>query len=81
VARHAEQALYQNAWLDLHQNQKSKNKTAPTSDIEIDKSIEEFVANKYEVSLRDLSDLKRFYPEKYENWMRSIGEQVTMMKK
>jgi len=60
---------------------KSKNKTAPTSDIEIDKSIEEFVANKYEVSLRDLSDLKRFYPEKYENWMRSIGEQVTMMKK
>ena len=60
---------------------KSKNKTAPTSDIEIDKSIEEFVANKYEVSLRDLSNLKRFYPEKYENWMRSIGEQVTMMKK
>lgn len=60
---------------------KSKNKTAPTSDIEIDKSIEEFVASKYEVSLRDLSDLKRFYPEKYENWMRSIGEQVTMMKK
>lgn len=60
---------------------KSKNKTVPTSDIEIDKSIEEFVASKYEVSLRDLSDLKRFYPEKYENWMRSIGEQVTMMKK
>lgn len=60
---------------------KSKNSVTSKSKFEVDKSVEEFVANKYEVSMRDLSDLKKFYPEKYSEWIGSIGEQITMMKK
>jgi hypothetical protein len=60
---------------------KSKNNIGSGTNPEVDKSIEEFVANKYEISMRDLADLKKFYPEKYMNWMKSISEQITMMKK
>lgn len=60
---------------------KSKNNVSAKSEFDIDKNVEVFVANKYEISMRDLEDLKRFYPEKYSLWMKSIGEQISMTKK
>ena len=31
---------------------------------------------KYEMSKRDLSDLKAFYPKRYEEWVKNVSEQI-----
>lgn len=38
--------------------------------------IECFIREKYEISKRDLSSLKKFYPEKYKEWVKNIGDQM-----
>ncbi len=39
-------------------------------------TTELFVRDRYNVSKRDLSDLKRFYPMKYDLWMKDISDQI-----
>jgi hypothetical protein len=39
-------------------------------------TVELFVRDRYNVSKRDLSDLKRFYPMKYDLWMKDISDQI-----
>lgn len=39
-------------------------------------NIELFVRDRYNVSKRDLSDLRRFYPERYNLWMNDIADQI-----
>jgi hypothetical protein len=39
-------------------------------------NVEVFVRDRYNVSNRDLSDLKRFYPERYNSWMKDISDQI-----
>jgi hypothetical protein len=39
-------------------------------------NVEVFVRDRYNVSKRDLSDLKRFYPMKYDLWMKDISDQI-----
>ena len=39
-------------------------------------NVEVFVRDRYNVSKRDLSDLKRFYPERYNSWMKDISDQI-----
>lgn len=34
------------------------------------------VIEKYEISKREIADLKEFYPEKYQSWIKSINEQI-----
>lgn len=34
------------------------------------------VIEKYEISKREIADLKEFYPEKYQSWLKSINEQI-----
>lgn len=34
------------------------------------------VIEKYEISKREIADLKEFYPEKYHSWIKSINEQI-----
>ena len=60
---------------------KVASKSTKASDYEADKDVELFVLNRFEISRRDLSDLKNFYPEKYKNWMESVKDQIAMTKK
>lgn len=60
---------------------KSKSKSVSVSDYEPDPLVEKFILNRFEISKRELSDLKNFYPEKYKDWVESIKEQIDMTKK
>ena len=44
-----------------------------------EKNFEEaeiFVCNKFEISMREIKQLKSFYPDKYEDWMESVSRQI-----
>ncbi len=43
--------------------------------------VEIFVRDRYSISRRDLSDLRKFYPEKYDSWMKSIADQIGIKNK
>ena len=49
----------------------SKKPNSPSYD-----EAEAFIRNKFEISKRDISELKKFYPEKYESWIKEISEQL-----
>ena len=57
----------------------TKTKKKETQKAENNKDYSEseyFVREKYQMSKRDLSDLKKFYPEKYKEWMKNVNEQI-----
>ena len=57
----------------------TKTKKKETEKKESNKDYNEaeiFVREKYEISKRDLSDLKKFYPVKYQEWIKGINEQI-----
>lgn len=60
---------------------KSKSNSVSPVDYEADPLVERFILNRFEISKRELSDLKNFYPEKYKQWVESIKEQIDMTKK
>jgi hypothetical protein len=60
-------------WLYTKANKKSQEEKKETKDLE---EIEIFIRDKYRVSKRDLSDLKKFYPEKYLSWVSDVSEQI-----
>jgi hypothetical protein len=37
---------------------------------------EKFIMEKYEVSLRELKEIKLFFPDRYNNWITSINQQM-----
>ncbi len=56
---------------------KTKKKETQKSENKKDYSeVELFLREKYQISKRDLLNLKTFYPEKYENWVKEIREQI-----
>jgi len=59
---------------------KGPNISNKASDYEADKDVELFVMNRFEISRRELSDLRNFYPEKYRNWMESVKDQISVTK-
>jgi len=60
---------------------KSEVKESKVSDPQIDDDTEKFIMNKFEVSKRELAELKKFYPEKYKEWARSIQDQLKSISK
>ncbi len=56
-------------------NKAKKDTSSSWEDAEI------FVRDRYNVSKRDLSDLKSFYPERYNSWMKSISDQIGIKNK
>jgi hypothetical protein len=42
----------------------------------LDPEVEEFLMSKFEVSRREMSDLKKFYPEQYADWVNRVSEQI-----
>lgn len=59
---------------------KAASTSTKASDYESGKDVELFVLNRFEISRRDLSDLKNFYPEEYRNWMESVKDQISVTK-
>jgi hypothetical protein len=42
---------------------------------------ESLVREKYGVSIKDLNQIKKFYPDKYNDWMEKISSQINTLKK
>ena len=42
---------------------------------------EEFIRSRFEISKREISELKKFYPEKYESWIKEISSQLKSISK
>ena len=55
-----------------------KKESKKTSKIDFSSYVEaeSFVKSVFEISNREIGDLKRFYPEKYESWIKEISEQI-----
>lgn len=53
---------------------KVKNTANPTFDEFVD--IENFIRERFDVSSRELSELKKFFPDKYRDWLDSLREQL-----
>jgi hypothetical protein len=51
-----------------------KTKTSDYSEVEI------FICDRYRISRRDLSQLKEFYPDKYNAWMIDVSDQIGLKK-
>jgi len=60
---------------------KNEAKEKKTDDFQIDEDTEKFIMNKFELSRRELSELKKFYPEKYKEWTKSIQDQLKSISK
>lgn len=43
-------------------------------------AVELFIREKYSVSKRELLDIKRFYPDRYNEWISDISEQLGIQK-
>jgi hypothetical protein len=37
---------------------------------------ERFIRDRYQLSIRDLEQLKKFYPDKYNKWVKEVSEQL-----
>lgn len=64
-------------WLYTKTNKKESNKKDTAS---VPEEAENFIRDKYNVSKRDLKDIKEFYPEKYISWVNDISEQMGIQK-
>lgn len=42
----------------------------------LDEETEKFLLFKLEISKRELEEIKKFYPQKYEDWVLSIKQQI-----
>lgn len=60
-------------WIYTKTKKKESDKKETSKDFS---EAEYFVREKYKVSKRDLSDLKRFYPDKYKEWIKGVNDQM-----
>jgi DNA-binding transcriptional regulator YiaG len=60
---------------------KTETKKDTKKVIDFDPEVEKFIREKFSVSNRELTELKKFYPEKYSEWVESIADQINMSKK
>lgn len=45
------------------------------------REVEEFIRNKFSVSSRDLKNLQKFYPDRYNSWLEDVAEQTGIQTK
>lgn len=61
-------------WIFTSTKKKPKNDDPKT--LESYDYAEQLIIEKYEISKRDIINLKKFFPEKYQGWIKSINEQI-----
>jgi len=64
-------------WIYAKTKKKESEKSEAFKDLN---EIEDFIRNKYNVSKKDLADLKIFYPDRYFTWVKDISEQIGLQK-
>jgi len=64
-------------WIYAKTNKKESVKSDKIKDFD---QIEDFIRNRYNVSKRDLDDIKKFYPQRYLSWLEDISDQVGLQK-
>jgi hypothetical protein len=55
---------------------KKKPKISDPKIPEAFENAEQLIIEKYEISKREIIDLKKFYPEEYQVWVKSINDQI-----
>jgi hypothetical protein len=66
-------------WIFTKTKKKEEKKDTSKKSLDFTDS-EKFVREKFGVSKRDLDQIKKFYPEKYNSWMSSVTEQLSVRK-
>lgn len=67
-------------WIFTKTKKSGEKKLSP-SQINVDPEVEKFIREKYKSSNRELADLKMFFPEKYQEWVDSIADQMNVSSK
>lgn len=57
---------------------KSQDSAKPITKVETNPEVERFVMEKFEISKREIGDLKKFYPAEYSSWIAEISQQMSM---
>jgi len=68
-------------WIYTKTNKVKKNKPSSKSNLDEFEDVELVIRTKFEVSKRELSELKSFFPDKYKEWITSLKEQLAMTSK
>jgi hypothetical protein len=57
---------------------KSENPLKSAIKVDHNQEAEKFVMEKFEISKREIQDLKKFYPNEYSDWIAHISQQMSM---
>ena len=68
-------------WIYTKTNKPKKNKPDNKIKLEGFDDIERWICERFQVSKRELNDLKNFYPDKYKDWLTSLEDQLRMTAK
>lgn len=68
------------SWI-FTKTKKSGDKKNAIKDLDVDPEVEKFIREKFKISNRELADLKKFYPSKYQEWTDSIADQINLSNK
>ena len=63
-------------WIFTKTNKAKENTVSSNKDPRDFTSSEDLIREKYQISKRDLADLKKFFPDKYNEWLSSIEDQI-----
>lgn len=68
------------SWI-FTKTKKKEGKETKKIDFSEYEEAEAFVMKRFEVSKREISDLKKFYPQKYESWIKEVASQIKSIDK
>jgi hypothetical protein len=63
-------------WVYTRTEKSSAKKNDKSGNDKNFEEVEAFISQKFKISMRDLKQLKIFYPDKYIDWMESVSKQV-----
>lgn len=62
-------------WIYTKTKKKEKKEKEKAEVLEIDE-VEKFIRDRFEISKRDIAQLKSFYPNRYNDWVKDISLQI-----
>jgi hypothetical protein len=68
------------SWI-FTKTKKKEGKEEKKVDFSDYEEAEIFIMKRFEISKREISDMKRFYPKKYESWIKEISVQLKSIEK
>jgi hypothetical protein len=67
-------------WIFTSTNKKNSKTDKKSANVKDFQETEFLICSKFNVSLRDLDQIKKFYPEKYNEWIEDINDQLGLKK-